>query len=139
MTTEAPAAPAAKVATSKVGNLTRDPELRFSASGTAFATFGLAVKAYVPKGEPAPPAVFYEVVTFGTLAEHVSECLVKGDRVVVGGVGQLEHWTGKDGTERTTKKIIADGVGPDLRFTAVPRRPTAASATGRGRRQHRCR
>lgn len=104
--------------TGKVGNLTRDPELRFGRTGTAFATFGLAVTPYVKDG-PDQATVFYEVVAFGSLAEHLSECLAKGDRVVVVGRGELERWTGKDGTERTTRKIVAEGVGHDLRFVSV--------------------
>jgi single-strand DNA-binding protein len=103
----------------KVGRLTRDPELRFSTSGTAVATFGLAVKPWTPKGEPEAETVFYDVVSFGGLAEHVTECLVKADRVIVTGRGEIERWTSKDGVERTTKKIVADAVGPDLRFTGV--------------------
>jgi single-strand DNA-binding protein len=105
--------------TAKIGNVTREPELRFGKSGLAWCSFGLAYKPYVSKGEPEPEASFYEVVCFATLAEHVAESLLKGDRVVVVGRGELEHWTGKDGVERTTKKIIADGCGPDLRFTGA--------------------
>ena len=120
--------------TAKVGNVTRDPELKVSAKGTAFATFGLAVTPYVPKDEPKPETTFYEVVVFGTLAEHCAESLTKGDRVVVVGKGELDKWTGKDGVERTTKKIVADAIGPDLRFASVKierterREPVAASA-----------
>ncbi len=109
----------APVPTSKVGRLTRDPELRFGKTGTAVATFGLAVKPYVPKGEPEAETVFYEVVTFGGLAEHVAACLLKGDRAVVVGKGEIEHWKDRDGVERTTKKIICDAAGPDLRFAGV--------------------
>jgi single-strand DNA-binding protein len=105
--------------TAKVGNLTRDPELKVSAKGTAFATYGLAVKPYVAKGEPEPETTFYEVVCFGSLAEHVAECMAQGDRAVVVGKGELDRWTGKDGAERVTKKIVADAIGPDLRFTTV--------------------
>ena len=105
--------------TSKIGNLTRDPELKVSAKGTAFATFGLAVTPYLAKDEPKPETTFYEVVCFGSLAEHACESLVKGDRVVVVGKGELDKWTGKDGVERVTKKIVADAVGPDFRFTTI--------------------
>jgi single-strand DNA-binding protein len=103
----------------KVGRLTRDPELRFAKSGTAVASFGFAVKPYVPTGQPEPDTTFYEVVSFAGLAEHVAGCLQKGDRVVVAGSGEIEHWTGRDGVERTTKKIVAEAIGPDLRFVGV--------------------
>ncbi len=105
--------------TAKVGKLTRDPELKVTAKGGTFVTFGLAVRPYVPKGEPEPETTFYEVVCFGSLAEHVAESLEQGDRAVVVGKGELDRWTGKDGTERVTKKIVADAIGPDLRFNAV--------------------
>ncbi|MGA2307376.1 MAG: single-stranded DNA-binding protein [Acidimicrobiales bacterium] len=124
--------------TAKVGNVTRDPELRFGKSGIAFTTFGLAHKPYVGRDEPEPEVVFYEVVCFHTLAEHVAESILKGDRVVVVGRGELEHWTGKDGVERLTKKILADGCGPDLRFTAAEiqraqrQEPAAVTSSGGG-------
>lgn len=105
--------------TAKVGNLTRDPELRYSAAGKPWTAFAIAVRPYVPKGEPEPETTFYEVTAFGSLAGHVAECLTKGDRVVVVGRGSLEHWTGKDGVEHHSKKILADAVGPDLRFASV--------------------
>ncbi|HEX6395752.1 MAG TPA: single-stranded DNA-binding protein [Acidimicrobiales bacterium] len=56
---------------------------------------------------------------FGSLAEHVAASLQKGDRVGVVGKGEVETWTGKDGVERHKKEILADGVGPDLRFVKV--------------------
>lgn len=113
--TPAPVAPTV----GKVGRLTRDPELRYGKTGTAVATFGLAVKPWAPKDAPEAEVTFYEVVSFGGLAEHVAESLSKGDRVVVTGRGEVEKWTGKDGVERTTKKIIADAIGPDLRFSGA--------------------
>lgn len=63
--------------------------------------------------------MFYEVTTFGTLAENVAQTMAKGDRVIVTGRGELDRWTGKDGQERTTKKVLADACGPDLRFGPV--------------------
>lgn len=105
--------------TAKVGNLTRDPELRFSKSGTAVCSFSIAHKPYRPKGQPEAETVYYECVAFGSLAENAAQVLLKGDRVVVVGRGEIERWTGKDGVERSTKKIVADGLGPDLRFTTT--------------------
>jgi len=78
----------------RVGNVTNDPELRFSQSGTPLAKFGLAWRPYAPKGEPEAETVFYEVVSFGSLAEHIAECLHKGDRVCVVGKDELNRWTG---------------------------------------------
>ena len=107
------------VEVARIGNLTSHPELRFGKTGTAFAKFGLAYRPYVPKGEPEPETTFYEVVAFGSLAEHVAQSLQKGDRALVIGKGEVEHWKDRDGVERSTKKIVADGVGPDLRFADV--------------------
>jgi single-strand DNA-binding protein len=128
--------PATAVAFGRVGNLTRDPELRFSASGTAWCSFGLAHRPYVPDGESRPETLFYEISAFGSLAEHVCECLKKGDRVVVTGNGSLEHWTGRDGIEKTTRKVVAEGIGPDLRFSTAQidriERQKPAGAAGQG-------
>lgn len=104
----------------KVGSIVKqDPELRYSPAGKAFCKFSLQVKPYAPKGETQPEAVYYEVTAFGSLGEHVAESLRKGHRVAVIGIGKLDTWTGKDGAERTTKEILADAVGPDLRFVTA--------------------
>ena len=105
--------------TSKIGNLTRDPELSYSEKGTAYSRFGLAFTPYTGKGAPKAEPVFYDVVCFGSLAENVSESLRKGDRVVVTGKSETEEYEAKDGTKRTQKKIFADGCGPDLRFATA--------------------
>lgn len=104
----------------KIGNVVKqDPELQFSVGGKAFTRFSLAVKPYVPKGQPQPETQYYEVTAFGSLAENVAECLHKGNRVVVVGDGKTETWTGKDGKERTSKVILAEAIGPDLRFVVA--------------------
>jgi single-strand DNA-binding protein len=119
----------------KIGNVTRTPELKFgNSSGKAFAKFGLAVNPYVPEGQPKPETIFYEVTAFGSLAENIAECVHKGNRVLVIGTGKFETWTDREGAERTTKTILADAVGPDLRFvTAVLSGSSKSSAdTGPG-------
>ena len=103
----------------RVGNVVADPELRFSPAGKPYVRFGIAVNPYVPKGEPKPEATFYEVTGFDSLAENIAATLSKGDRVVVVGRPEIQEWTSKDGQAMTTKKIIADGVGPDLRFATA--------------------
>jgi len=129
--TAEPASPARTgPSVAKVGNLTRDPELRFSATGTAFTRFGLAYRPWTRKGEPEAETTFYEVVSFGSLAEHVAESLRKGQRVVVVGRGEIDAWTDAEGTERTTKKIVAEAVGPDLRFETATVSTTRRSAAG---------
>ena len=108
--------------TTLAGNLTRDPELRFSSKGTAWCSAGLAVnrRRRLDDGSYEDlPAEFYELTCFGDLAEHVAECLGKGDRVVAAGRLETETWTGRDGTERTTTKLLADDVGASLRFATA--------------------
>lgn len=98
-----------------VGNLTRDPEIRFGASGKARANFGIAVNE--KRGEEEV-AHFFNCTAFGTLAENIGESLRKGNRVIV--TGRLNTWkqelTLEDGTEKTITNvgITANSVGPDL-------------------------
>jgi len=118
-----------------VGKLGSDPELRFSQNGKPYARTKLAVETpIVPgdwKGEKGSD--WYDIVCFGSLAENLCESVKKGDRVVVTGRHETETWTGKDGTERATEKIIADGLGPDLRFvTATLARSPYAGSDSRG-------
>lgn len=110
-----------KGSVTKSGNLTRDPELRYGASGTAYANFGLAVNRPKVAGDWAGERVteFYEVTCFKSLAENVAECLSKGDRVVVEGEAEVEHWADGEGKDRITKRILANAIGAELRFTTV--------------------
>lgn len=131
--TNGPVLPAKVV---KVGNITRDPQLGFGKdSGKPFARFGIAVNYPKVKGDWAGEQVseFYEVSCFGSLAEHVAECLVKGHRVVVTGRPEVDEWTDKGGEARTTKRIVAEAVGAELRFVTVeikkvPREVTTTTA-----------
>lgn len=100
-----------------VGTLTDDPELRFSAKGKPWAKARISVQPWAPAATEKPEAVFYDVVAFGSLAENLAETCHKGARVAVAGRFEEERWTGRDGVERTAMKVVADGIGPDLRFT----------------------
>lgn len=107
---------------SRVGNLTRDPELRYSTKGAAWASCGLAVNSRRRKDDGSfedLPTEFLDLVCFGDLAEHVAECLHKGDRVVVVGRFEESSYSASDGTERTTTKLLADDIGASLRFAAL--------------------
>lgn len=106
---------------SRVGNLTKDPELLVAESGNAWCKLGIAVNTPKKPGDWAGErdTTFYDVVCFKSLAENVAESLSKGDRVVVSGRAELEHWTDKEGAEQTSKRIVAEGIGPDLRFATV--------------------
>lgn len=113
-----------------VGNLTDDPEIRFSQAGKAWLRGRLSVKPYVPGATEQPEPEFYDLVAFGSLAEHACETLRKGSRIVVSGRIEDASWTGNDGTEHPGQKIIADAIGPDLRFTGTTStRPKATEPT----------
>lgn len=103
------------------GNLTRDPEMRFLNSGKAVASFGLAVNARKKDaaGEWVDDPKFFDVVTYDTLAENVAESLTKGVRVTLGGRLDFRQWEADDGGKRSKVEVIADSVGPDLRWATA--------------------
>jgi single-strand DNA-binding protein len=124
-----------------VGNLTRDPELRYTPGGMPVATFGLAVNLrrqnrQTNEWEDRPS--FFDIVCYGSLGENVSESLQRGSRVMV--VGRLEQrsWETQDGDKRSKIEVIADEVGPSLRWatadvTKNDRRPGSEVGVGAGR------
>lgn len=99
----------------RVGNLTREVELRFSPNGHPVANTRIAVDTRGVDGAEKTTA-YYSITIWRDLAEHAAETLRKGDRVMVMGRGEVKTWTGKDGQERTDRVITADAIGPDLRF-----------------------
>lgn len=104
-----------------VGNITRDPELRFTPSGQANAKFGVAVnRRWQNKqtNEWEEQVSFFDVVCWRELAENVSESLTKGSRVVVTGRLEQRSWE-QDGQKRYAVEIIADEVAPSLRWATV--------------------
>ena len=101
-----------------VGNITKEPELRFTASGQAVTNFSLAVnRRWKAKdsNEWSESTSYFEVVCWGTLAENVAESVTKGSRVIVNGRLQQETWE-VDGQKRHAVKVIADEVGASLRW-----------------------
>lgn len=92
-----------------IGNLTRDPELRYTPQGTAVVTFGLATNRgwVTDTGERKEEAEFHRVVAWNKLAEIISQLLFKGRRVYIEGRLQTRSWTGKDGVDRQTTEIVA--------------------------------
>jgi single-strand DNA-binding protein len=59
---------------------------------------------------------FFDITVFGDQAEHACQSLAKGDRVVLVGTGEIETWVDSEGKERTTKRILVNAIGPDLRW-----------------------
>ena len=99
------------------GNMTRDPELRFSQAGMPIATFGLAWNRRRQDGEDE--VSFFNIVCFRQLADNVAESLRKGSRVVVHGTLQQRRWDTPDGEARSIVEILADDVGPSLKFATA--------------------
>jgi single-strand DNA-binding protein len=95
-----------------IGNLTRDPELRYVPSGTAVATFTLAVnRVYNSQaGEKKEETSFIRIVVWGRRAEVCGEYLSKGSPVFVEGRLQSRSWEAQDGQKRSTIEVIADNV-----------------------------
>lgn len=94
-----------------IGNLTRDPELRYTPSGTAVCTFGLATnRAWTTdNGEKHEEAEFHRVVAWNKLAELCSQFLTKGRKVFVEGRLSTRSWNAQDGTQKqTTEVVISD-------------------------------
>ena len=104
-----------------VGNVTRDPELRFTPSGAAVATFGLAWnrRSTNARGETEEQVSFFDVTCWRQLAENVAESLTKGSRVVVYGRLEQRSWETNDGEKRSKVEIIADDVAPSLRWATA--------------------
>ena len=94
-----------------IGNLTRDPELRYVPSGAPVATFGLAVNRtfMTQHGDKKDEVCFVRVVVFGKQAESCSQYLTKGRPVFVEGRLQYRAWE-QDGQKRSTLDIVADRV-----------------------------
>lgn len=91
-----------------IGNLTRDPELRYTPTGTAVCTLGLATnRQWVTEtGEKKEETEFHRLVAWNKLAEICSQLLKKGRKIYVEGRLQTRNWTGQDGTQRTTTDIV---------------------------------
>lgn len=91
-----------------IGNLTRDPELRYTPQGAAVCTIGLATNRQwtTESGEKKDSAEFHKLVAWNKLAEICSQLLTKGRKVFVEGRLQTRSWTGQDGAQRTTTEIV---------------------------------
>ena len=100
-----------------VGNITRDPELRFTPGGAAVANFGLAWNRKDQNGEDV--ASFFDVTCWRSLAENVAESLTKGARVIVTGRLEQRSWENQEGERRSKVEIVAEEVGPSLQWASA--------------------
>jgi single-strand DNA-binding protein len=122
-----------------VGNLTRDPELRFTPSGQATANFGVAVNRRWQNrqsNEWEESTSFFDVVCWGQLAENAAQSLTKGTRILVSGRLDQRSWETQEHERRSKIEITADEVAPSLRWATASitknerRSPDGAGASG---------
>jgi single-strand DNA-binding protein len=105
------------------GNLTDDPEVRYTQAGIARATFRVAVS-----GRREREVSFFTVVVWRDQAEHAAQSLSKGSRVVVVGRLQQRSWAIEDGSARSTVEVVAEELGPSLRWATATTRTTRSSS-----------
>ncbi len=115
-----------------VGNITDDPELRFTPSGLPVANFTVAVNRRVPKdgGWEDKLEGFFRCSCWRDMAENVAESLQKGSRVMVVGRLQQRSWEDQEGNKRSTVEVQVDEVGPSLRWATA--RPERSQRSGGG-------
>lgn len=110
-----------------IGNLTRDPELRYTPQGTAVCTLGIATNRTwtTDTGEKKEDTEFHKIVAWNKLAELCSQLLTKGRKIYVEGRIANRTWTGQDGAPRNTTEIVIEDMiildskkaGPDAEPT----------------------
>ena len=92
-----------------IGNLTRDPELRYTPNGSAICTFGLATnRTYVSDGERKEEVDFHRLVAWSKLAEICSQFLKKGTKVFISGRLQYREWEPQEGQKRRDAEITVE-------------------------------
>jgi single-strand DNA-binding protein len=118
------------------GNATREPELRFTPSGQAVASFGMAVNRrwqnrQTQEWEEA--VSFFDVTAWAQLAENAAETVAKGTRVTVTGRLDQRSWENQEGEKRSKVEIVADDVAVSLRWaTAEVMRNERSDGAGSG-------
>jgi single-strand DNA-binding protein len=106
------------------GNLTDQPEVRYTEGGIARAVFRVAVS-----GRREQEAAFFTVIVWRDQAEHAAKSLSKGSRVVVVGRLQQRSWTAEDDSARSVVEVVAEELGPSLRWaTATTTRATRSTS-----------
>ncbi len=94
-----------------LGNCTRDPEIRYTAAGTAICSIGMAINhAYGAGDDRRQETCFVDITCFGKLAEMATEHLAKGEPVFVDGRLQFQTWEGQDGQKRSKHVVIANTI-----------------------------
>jgi len=98
-----------------IGNVGRDPELRYANSGTAVLKFSVADTIGKDDNKKT---TWHDITVFGEMAENVGSALGKGQRVIVMGRLQKSKYTGRDGVEKEKAEIVADDVALSLRWAS---------------------
>ncbi len=103
-----------------IGNLTKNPELRYTPNGTPVTSFGLAVNRRFRQGTDLKEEVCYvDIVVFGKQAEHCGQYLSKGNGAIIDGRLQQRRWETEDGQKRSKHEVVAQTV------TFLPKRQEA--------------
>ena len=108
--------------TTLTGNLTREPEIRYTREGHASTLLGLAVNRRFENKETREweeSTSFFDVVCWRELAENAALTLAKGMRVIVTGRMEQRSWETEDGERRSKVEVVAEEVGPSLRFATA--------------------
>lgn len=116
-----------------MGNLTRDPQLKYLPSNTAVCEFGLAVnhRWRDREGNQRDEVCFVDVSAFGRQGETINQYLSKGQPILVEGRLKFDTWTAQDGTKRSKHGVVLD------RFTFVGSRDASGSGAAAGARDDR--
>lgn len=118
-----------------IGNVTRDPELRFTTSGAAVCSFGIAwtPRRRNPNGEwEDGDTSFFNCSAWRDLGENIAASITKGTRVVVTGSVRSRDWEDRDGNKRTSIEIDVDECSPSLRWAQARIERTERSSGGGG-------
>jgi single-strand DNA-binding protein len=110
-----------------LGNLTRDPEVRYTPNGSAVASFAIAVNRKYKQGDETKEEVSYiDIVVFGKQAESCGQYIGKGDAVLVEGRLQQRRWEAEDGQKRNKVEVVAQAVN------FMPKRSSGGQGGGQG-------
>jgi len=117
-----------------VGNLTDDPELRFTPNGAAVANFRLAVTPRVREGDSWKDGEtsFFRINVWRQMAENVAESMTKGSRAVVVGRLRTRSWETPEGEKRSVTEVEADEVAPSLKFATAKVERSSRGSGGSG-------
>jgi len=116
-----------------VGNVTREPELRYTSGGRGVASFGIAVnRRYQSQGEWVEQVSFLDVTCWGDLGENAAASIQKGSRVIVFGRLEQRSWETQEGDKRSKIEVVADEIGPSLRWARCTIEKTSRSTGDAG-------